>query len=304
MTESQQPENQLAEVGRYARRREADDHALVVAAMGCAWKLDRDEAGGFRLQVHERNREAVLRELEKFEAENAGREKKRAPRHFEKTPTVSLYVCAWVMGAFFLIQKIGPGWWEDAGIASSEAMMHRGEWWRALTALTLHGDFPHIAANLAAGLLFAAFVLPLLGTGWTWILIVASGATGNLLNAWAFRDIQHLSLGASTAVFGALGILTACQTLDAMRSTRAVRFWELILPLGAGLALLAYLGTNGQNTDVTAHLWGFLSGGCFGTLSTLVDLKKRTPLLFQHLLAAAAPATLAGAWLLAVRRIQ
>jgi membrane associated rhomboid family serine protease len=82
-------------------------------------------------------------------------------------------------------------------------------------------------------------------------------------------------LGSSTAVFGALGILTACQTLDVARSTRAVRLWEIILPAGAGIALLAYLGTGDEHTDVTAHLFGFLAGGCFGALSTFADLKKR-----------------------------
>ena len=304
MTESQQSGSGLAEVGHYARRRQADERALVVAAMGCAWDVERDEHGGFRLLVHDRNREAVLRELENFEAENAGRGNPPVKVSFEKTPTVSLFVCGWVMTAFFLIQKIGPAWWENAGLASSAAIARHGEWWRALTALTLHADFSHFAANLAAGLLFASFVLPLLGTGWTWAFIVAGGAAGNLLNAWFYRDTPHLSLGASTAVFAALGILTACQTLDAARSIRAVRFWEIILPLGAGLALLAYLGSGDEhaNTDVTAHLWGFLSGACLGAISTLAQLKKRTPMSWQRLLAAAAPASLAAAWWLAMPR--
>lgn len=299
MPESQPHEPMLVEVGRYAGRRQAEERALVISAMGCAWQIEHGPDGASTLLVYERNREAVLRELEKFETENDVRERAPAPEQAKKIPTVSLFVCVWLMSAFFLAQKTGSAWWEDAGIASSEAIVRHGEWWRALTALTLHGGLSHLAANLATGLLFAAFVLPLLGTGWTWTLIVAGGALGNLLNAWNWRNEPHLSLGSSTAVFGALGILTACQTLDAARSTRAIRFWKIILPLGAGLALLAYLGTGDEHTDLSAHFWGFTAGACLGAAANFLRLKKRTPVSVQRLLAAVAPAALAAAWLLA-----
>ena len=52
----------------------------------------------------------------------------------------------------------------------------RGEWWRAFTALTLHADIGHLGANLAAGLVYAAFLLPIFGSGWTWLFIVLAGA--------------------------------------------------------------------------------------------------------------------------------
>jgi len=302
MTDQQQSWPGLVEVGRYAKQRQADDRALVVAAMGLASRLERDANGDFILLVYERNREAVLQELEKFEKENAGRGRRPRRLPSEKIPLFPLFVCGWVMSAFFIMQQIGPRWWEDAGLASSEAIMQKGEWWRAVTALTLHADFSHFAANLAAGLVFAAFVLPVLGTGWTWTLIVSGGALGNLLNAWGYRDTAHFSLGASTAVFAALGILTACQTIDAMRSTREVRFWEVILPLGAGIALLAYLGAGDTHTDLLAHLWGFLAGGGLGTMATLLQLKRRTPRFCQYLLAGIAPAFIAISWLLAVAK--
>jgi membrane associated rhomboid family serine protease len=300
MNEPQSSEAAPGEVGRYARRRDAEERGLVAVAMGFGYRIERCDDGAFALLVAERNREAVLRELEKFEAENSQR-KNSPTAPLEKIPTASLFVCGWVMAGFFLMQKIGPPWWNDAGVASSSAIIHDGAWWLALTALTLHADFSHIAANLASGLLFAAFVLPLLGTGWTWALIVASGAAGNLLNAWNHRAVEHFSIGASTAVFGALGILTAFQTLDAVRSTREVRFWQVILPLGAGLALLAFLGVGEEHdqTDLLAHFWGFSTGVLFGSMANFLQLKKRTPAFVQHLLAIAAPAALAGAWLLA-----
>jgi rhomboid protease GluP len=300
MNEPLPSEAVTVEIGRYPRRRDAEECGLVAVAMGFGYQIERCDDGMFALLVAERNREAVLRELEKFEGENALR-KNSPPVPTEKIPTTSLFVCGWVMAGFFLMQKIGPSWWNDAGVASSIVIVRDGAWWLALTALTLHADFSHIAANLASGLLFAAFVLPLLGTGWTWTLIVASGASGNLLNAWNHRATEHLSIGSSTAVFGALGILTAFQTLDAVRSTREVRFWQVILPLGAGLALLAYLGVGDEHdqTDLLAHFWGFCFGALFGSAANFLQLKKRTPVFLQRLLAIASPAALVAAWVLA-----
>jgi hypothetical protein len=43
----------------------------------------------------------------------------------------------------------------------------------------------------------------------------------------------------------------------------------MFAPLAAGLALLALYGAGGLNTDVGAHVSGFLAGLGFGFLATL-----------------------------------
>ena len=299
MPESQESQPIFVEAGRYRDLRQAEERGLVISSMGCDWRVECDDYGAFVLLVNEWNHEAVVRELAKFEAENPASEPPRPAETLERTPAASLFVCGWLMSALFIAQSTGPAWLKDAGMASSEAITRHGEWWRTLTALSLHADISHFAANLATGLIFAASVLPLLGVGWTWTLILASGAVGNLLNAWSYHNQPHFSIGASTAVFGALGILTACQTLDAFRSTRRVRFWEVILPLGAGVALLAYLGAGGGHTDLLAHFWGFIAGGSFGAAATMLHLRKRTPIFGQRILAAIAPGALMLAWFFA-----
>src|SRR5205809_421801 len=82
----------------------------------------------------------------------------------------------------------------ERGSAEESAILH-GQWWRTVTALTLHADASHLAANLATGLLFAAFVIPRLGAGFTWLAILLSGALGNALNAWGYRGESHDSIG-------------------------------------------------------------------------------------------------------------
>jgi membrane associated rhomboid family serine protease len=290
-------EHDLAEAGRYPRLTDANEHALVILAMGLGYWMLREE-GEFVLCVKARHVEAVLRELEKFETENPRRARKPAAQAPpEKTPSVSLFIFAWMMGLFFLAQQNGPESWTDRGAASSDAILRHGEWWRTITALTLHADFAHLAANLAAGLLFAAFLLPILGTGLSWMSILLGGALGNYLNAWGYRNEAHVSIGASTAVFSALGILVACQTLFLLGEGRRLRIWEIILPVGAGLALLAWLGRGDAQTDYMAHFWGFAAGGATGAVVVLLRLKERLSPWMQKALAGLALVLPAAAWI-------
>jgi membrane associated rhomboid family serine protease len=288
----------LAVVGTYPTRTDAYDRSLVVAAMELPhWVLRREEQ--FALCVEPGHAAAVAEELARFEAERAERPAAPAPAvPSAKYSTLSLYACVWIMSGFYAIQVAGPKWWLDRGTASSHAIV-RGAWWQAFTALTLHADLGHLGANLAAGLVYAGFLLPLLGAGWTWLFIVLAGGAGNWINAWGYGDAGHLSIGASTSVFAALGILVAAQcTLKAL-AVRAVRPRDLLLSIGVGLGLLAYLGAGDQQTDRTAHLFGLLAGVPFGVAGIGLRLGARTPRLLQIVLAWVAVALLALCWRLA-----
>src|SRR5207244_553503 len=69
-----------------------------------------------------------------------------------------------------------------------------------------HADVGHLLANLIAGSILAVFLAQILGGGVTWLSVLASGAIGNAVNA-LFQPPSHTAIGASTAVFGAIGIL-------------------------------------------------------------------------------------------------
>lgn len=299
MTDEKRETRELVEAGRYPLLTDAHERALVVLAMGLGYWLFR-EGEEVVLCVESRHHEAVVRELEKYEDELRARPQPLIEAPAARTSNVSLFVFAWIMGIFFLVQENAPPWWMDRGEASSEAILRHGEWWRAMTALTLHADVAHLAANLMAGVLFAGFLLPILGTGLTWSAVLLTGALGNFLNAWGYRGESHFSIGASTGVFGALGILVGCQIVNVLGAQRKVRVWEIILPIGAGMSLLAYLGVGDEHTDYMAHLWGFAVGNGFGALAAVLRLKERTPPFIQRLLAFLAPAILGVAWLVAV----
>jgi rhomboid protease GluP len=301
MSDSQIPDGPLIEVGRYPRLSDARLRGLVVSAGQWAHWIKREE-DEWVLFVETPAQEAVLRELAAFEAEEMVRPRPVSPPPRERIPTLSLYIAAWILSAFFLAQKFAPPVWVERGVAESRAILG-GQWWRTITALTLHADPPHLIANLATGLLFAAFLIPRLGTGLTWLAITVSGALGNAINAWGYRGEAHYSIGASTACFGALGILVGLELAARLREVHSRSLWQLVLPVGAGLALLAYLGVGeeGKNIDYMAHCWGFLAGGGIGIAGTALRAKERTPSCVQRLAATLAVALVAVAWMLAVR---
>jgi len=169
-----------------------------------------------------------------------------------------------------------------------------GEWWRTVTALTLHWDLDHLGGNLLFGAFFGFFIGRYLGRGIGWLAVIGAATLANVLAALLLEP-AHTSLGASTAVFAALGILTAYTWRRGYLRETPWR-WRLA-PIVAGIGLLAFTGAGGENTDLFAHLAGFLAG--FGTglglarWLTLAALRSRRT---QRFCAAVALAVIAGAW--------
>ena len=100
-------------------------------------------------------------------------------------------------------------------------------------------------------------------------------------------------MGASTVVFGAVGILAA---LSLVRNRRHLQSrWPL--PVAAGLALLALLGTEGKQTDLGAHLFGFAFGIGLGLAAEyLVEKHGRPGPLLNALLALLSATVVVAAW--------
>ncbi len=165
-----------------------------------------------------------------------------------------------------------PVHWVELGNAHAEKIVD-GEWWRLITALTLHSGPLHLAGNITLGGIFMVRLCRLLGSGRAWLLVLSTGTLGNLLNALV-QSPDHRSIGASTAVFGAIGLLATINMLHFRNNLR--RRWPL--PIAAALGLLALLGASGENTDIGAHLFGFLAGIGLGMISGYVTQKWKYPL--------------------------
>jgi len=174
---------------------------------------------------------------------------------------------------------------------ASARLILDGEWYRCITSLLLHADSVHLIGNITGIALFGSAVCSVVGWGMGWCLILLSGALGNWINAW-FYQTGHVSIGASTAVFGAVGLLAAYQFIAKIQV--AGERHRAFLPLAGGLALLALLGA-AVRTDVMAHLFGFLSGLTIGTVYCLSVRRSLNP-PYQLAAMMITLAVLVGAW--------
>ncbi len=255
------------DLARVSGLKAARERGLVLAAAGITHLIGPDGAF-WVLRVAKGDAERALAELNAYETEELSRQEDCTAAEPEArwSPAVDVYwgllvVAFCVVGAAVLQAECGAEWVE-AGIMSAQQVLVAGEWWRIFTALTLHGDVPHVVVNLGVGLVFGGLLARSLGSGIAWFAILLSGAGGNVLTALAYFPEEHRSLGASTAVFGALGLLVGDALGQLIRRARRRSWWTWILPMGAGVSLLAYLG-GGEGrgaVDVLAHLSGFLVG--------------------------------------------
>ena len=184
--------------------------------------------------------------------------------------------------------------WTGIGSADAARMLD-GQWWRTVTALTLHANWLHLLSNLSIGGFFIVCLCRELGSGLAWSLLLCSGILGNATNALV-QQPDHSSVGASTAVFAAVGSLAA---LSVVRYRKFLKRW--LLPVAAALALLGLLGTEGKQTDLGAHFFGFLYGIGFGLgVEFLVGRYGRPGPLFNAMLALVSASAVVAAWWMAV----
>jgi membrane associated rhomboid family serine protease len=254
-------------------RRPCAEYALVLRAVGIGCEV-RPLDGGFELVVAPRDAARAREQLALYRQENPPRPARFEPRR----RVVDGLICAALYGTAILIVDLLREHqafafdWLAAGRAQA-GLIGQGEWWRTVTALSLHADALHLIGNLVFGLLFGFLAGQLLGWGLAWSAMLLGGTLGNAVNA-LFQDAGHTSVGASTAVFAAVGILAFYAW---RRRESPVNRWA---PLGGGIALLAFLGMGGERTDIAAHFAGFASGGLLGAL--LAGLNHRLAVLVGH----------------------
>ena len=272
------------------------ERELVLRAQGVPyWRAQR---GGLHVLVVEAaHAEQALAELETYERENRDwppRDEAPRPAPWAIQGTaVALFTL--VLFYFFQFGDAFGFDWLRAGRSVSQATAGP-EPWRAVTALFLHTGPTHLLANLIFGALFGFLVALTHGgaKGWFWVLV--GGALGNLANAF-FHGPDHFSVGASTAVFAAVGILGGSEWrrrhfLKQRRLRRAA-------PIVMALLILSLHGVPEDYTvDVFAHVFGVLCGLPIGALiRTSEEPGADRP---QWVYTALGVAVVAGAWALAL----
>ncbi len=277
------------------RASEADEWALVLTAAGIPYRLDVAD-GGWTLLVPAPEVAKVREALGAYDEERRGEPDATLPEGGSPRLAwaVGLIVGALLLGFFALTGPPAAGSpWFQRGAAASGPMLN-GEPWRAVTALTLHVDTVHVVGNAVATALLLPPIVQRLGPGGGVWLVLLAGTGANLLAA-AVQGSAHVAVGASTATFGAIGILAAFRLWPGFAPGRTRgRRWIVLV---ATVLLLTMLGT-GRGADVLAHALGLLSGGVFGLVAAVFRRPLAAPL--QGALVAAAALAVVGAWHLAL----
>jgi membrane associated rhomboid family serine protease len=289
----------LTPVFQSALRADCDERALVMSAVDIASAIDFDGLH-YLLLVDAADRERALTHLRSYDIES-----RRAP---PLPAPPRLYPNAWIGCLLYLVLLVGVGlavsngWWRldafEVGELDAGRVQH-GQWWRAWTALTLHLDIAHLAANSAAGIWFGYLAARQIGSGNAWFLIVSGAALANLFEG-QFGPATHRAVGASTAVFTALGLLAAHSWRSRYRYPQPwAQRWG---PLVAGAVLLGWFGSAGEGTDIVAHALGFTIGCLLGVWAAWAPVERALRRVPQRLTGAAAVASLAIAWTCALLR--
>lgn len=257
------------EIYRSPHARSVRHRALVLASQDIPFVQGHD-GGLHTILVDEAWVTAAVRELSRYEEENRGRRRNVPLPPAAPGWRAGSVVFGLVLVAVGVLERYGAFGqdWRAAGLAYSVAI-RAGETWRCLTALTLHADPAHLFSNLVFGLAFGALVAHGHGGGLGWLAVLLSGALGNWANAWLLGP-EHASLGASTAVFGAVGIL--CGSEARRRHLLSETPLRRVAPLAIALVLLSLLGmgdgslpqSQGRSVDLTAHVLGLAVGLAIG----------------------------------------
>lgn len=267
MVDDQVP-GDLAEVGVYATSEEGFQHSLVVLAMGRACWLVESPVG-HRLLVEPDVFGRAREQFARYDRESMNWPP--PPIAVPATHAVDFITpLLWALVVFtgFNLQAEHHDW-TSKGALDAAAIFEGGEWWRVATALFLHADAGHAISNALSGLLVFSAMVQVFGWFRGWMLVAAASLAGNLAVAAINYPGPYRSLGASTAIFAGIGLLTGRSLRVVARSNHAPRWRELFVPLASGMVVLALYGTGGVQIDIGAHVTGFGAGLAAGFLAAL-----------------------------------
>ena len=250
--------------------RQIRDDSLVLLSQGISHRLLRSIEGPFLIFVLPEHEARAQEQLALYRKENPPKEENPPiPLSFSLQPF-------WVLLAptiITLIDFTDKVNFHTPGISDASKVL-KGEWWRTLTAQTLHGDVRHLASNLICGYIvmnMITFRIPLLRLA---PFIAITSAIANLCVSLTVQT-NFRSLGFSTFVFAAIGCLSVIEFRLMPKETHGLL--RRFAPLCGATSLAVFLGL-GENADILGHAYGFIAGLFCGFIPSKKALRWGTPL--------------------------
>jgi rhomboid protease GluP len=272
------------------------EFALVLEAKAIEHELAESE-GTWTLSVAPPLLYRAYDELDRYAHERA--HPRLMPTPFEPFAGAALGGIGYALILLFTAYCAGAGLfgadWLSLGALDAGAAR---QWWRAITALTLHLDQAHLLGNLLFGISAGVAAGRLLGPGLAWASILGAAALANY-GEILVAPPTHRAVGASTAVFAALGLLAGLAWRQRL-TLREGRWYRWAPPI-AGVCLLTFLGAGTEHVDVLGHGLGFIAGTTLGWLYAKAGIPRSRSKRLQVIAAAGAALLVCVAWVLALR---
>jgi rhomboid protease GluP len=144
-----------------------------------------------------------------------------------------------------------------------------GQWWRLISSMFLHGGLMHLLMNMYGLIFVGIFLEPIIGKLKYSMAYMFCGVLASVASMWWHP--ATVAVGASGAIFGLYGVLTALLTTKKADAS-SKRFLLINNAIFIGINLL--LGIRG-GIDNAAHIGGLLSGIIAGyVLYFFIDAPK------------------------------
>jgi rhomboid protease GluP len=289
------PQQEPAHVAFRGSKRLCQEFSLVLEARGIEHEMVEDR-GSWILVVPPESAHQAGDEIGRYSAERSlPRSRPAAAPPFTGAVQGSLgYAVILMLTAYCTGASLFGADWLSSGDLDPAAAH---QWWRALTALTLHLDQEHLLGNLLFGVVAGIGAGRLLGPGVAWLSILGAGVLANVAEMFIAPPAYH-AVGASTAVFAALGLLVGLAWRQQLN--RRERRWYAAAPLIAGVCLLTLLGAGNAHVDVVGHALGFLFGVGTGWLYARAGIPRNRGWRLQLAAGACAALLVCAAWALAL----
>ena len=175
-----------------------------------------------------------------------------------KVPLITTIIVLLNLVAFFMAYEDEAAFMRYGALETLK-VIEEHEYYRLVTSMFLHADLEHLGRNMIVLFFLGAAVEAYLGHTRWFILYIASGVIGNiasLLMEWS-TDETRLSIGASGAVFGAMGatlvIAFSNRRLLRNKSTLGLRVLFMII-------FSVYAGLVSDGVNNAAHIGGLIGG--------------------------------------------
>ncbi len=252
-------------------KHQAFDWGLVLASQNIDAIIERlPDTGKYALLVSEYDYQRAIEQIELYQKENPYT---HPVYQIEIAKNLFDGRCLiWAL-ILILIYAANHGFGIDlrgAGVMHKDAVLV-GEWWRIFTAVSLHSDISHLVNNITTGIILLGIAMVYYGAGVSVLLSYLGGVLGNVVGLFLHTK-DYYGLGSSGMVMGALGLLIASGWFTE-KSKKPVN----IRRVSIGIFLFIWIGTS-PNSDVVAHIVGFISGIILGIPTTKI---LRKPALFS-----------------------